>query len=115
MALILGQDAIRVAVTSRLIVDSPETARGLFVLQGLMLHFDRLPLAVVIGASAALSENQFFRALCAFAVVLFILPTVAQTGVFASEGPVVTLGFGVLLLWLLATTMFLLYEVRPRC
>ena len=111
VAVILGQAAIRVVVAGRLVLDSPEIARGLFVLQGVALHFDRFPLAVVIGASAAVFGNWLFRALCAFSVVLFILPTVAQVGALTPKGPVVTTTFALLLLWILFTIVLLLREV----
>jgi len=111
VAVILGQAAIRVVVAGRLVLDSPGIARGLFVLQGVALHFDRFPLAVVIGASAAVFGNWLFRALCAFSVVLFILPTVAQVGALTPEGPVVTTTFALLLLWILFTIVLLLREV----
>lgn len=112
VAVILGQAAIRVVVAGRLILDSPEIARGLFVLQGVALHFDRFPLAVVIGASAAVFGNRLFRELCALSVVLFILPTVAQVGALTPKGPVVTTTFALLLLWILFTIVLLLREVR---
>jgi len=111
VAVILGQAAIRVVVAGRLVLDSPEIARGLFVLQGVALHFDRFPLAVVIGASAAVFGNWLFRALCALSVVLLILPTVAQVGALTPKGPVVTTTFALLLLWILFTIVLLLREV----
>jgi hypothetical protein len=112
VAVILGQAAIRVVVAGRLVLDSPEIARGLFVLQGVWLStlIDFL-WAVVIGASAAVFGNWLFRALCAFSVVLFILPTVAQVGALTPKGPVVTTTFALLLLWILFTIVLLLREV----